>query len=487
MSARPAHFSAGQLALELPVELPAIELLPEWKDQQRLWGHAFHPMCSYLASFPAALTHAFIARYSRPGDVVLDPFSGRGTTPLQACAEGRIGVGNDLNPFAHLLTAAKVEPATPCAGDDPPGPASPRLERELRGLAGPGRGRRGRSGLRGRARAGRRVRPAAGRRLRARPGRGRDGVPSADPRPAPVRPDRSPAGRPDGPLPGRRPDRDPPRQERELPVRAHAEHLLDGAALRPRLRRPHRVRVARARRLRRPGQEARPAVPAAAAVDRGDRAPRRCPRSRAARPGVAARPEPARARAPRGDLAAVPARRQVRLLQLAADVAARVRLAGDRRGARRCPPPRAVPAVPPRRAGRSPPGPGRRRRRRPRHRRRRDGPRPPHPGRGRPRGPGLGVRRRARRLPAGRGRAGRRGGEPQDDQAVGRRGRPARPRPIGSSSSARPRPAAAGRSPRPLSTSTGPGRRGRCAPSRMPPCSRCTTRRTWPRWIRSSC
>ena len=59
--------TAGQLALELPVELPAIALAPEWKDQQRLWGHAFHPMCSYLASFPAALTHAFIARYSRPG------------------------------------------------------------------------------------------------------------------------------------------------------------------------------------------------------------------------------------------------------------------------------------------------------------------------------------------------------------------------------------------------------------------------------------
>jgi hypothetical protein len=112
MSVRPAHITAGQLALELPAELPALALAPEWKDQQRLWGHTFHPMCSYLASFPAALTHAFIARYSRPGDVVLDPFSGRGTTPLQACAEGRIGVGNDLNPFAHLLTAAKVEPAT---------------------------------------------------------------------------------------------------------------------------------------------------------------------------------------------------------------------------------------------------------------------------------------------------------------------------------------------------------------------------------------
>lgn len=114
-SVSPRH--ASQLALDPPIDpgvgLPAFEIRPEWKDQQRLWGHSFHPMCSYLASFPASLTHAFIARYSRPGDVVFDPFSGRGTTPLQAAAEGRVGVGNDLNPFAHLLTAAKVEPPTP--------------------------------------------------------------------------------------------------------------------------------------------------------------------------------------------------------------------------------------------------------------------------------------------------------------------------------------------------------------------------------------
>jgi len=104
--------SNGQLALQLPSELPHLAIEPEWKDQQRLWGHSFHPMCSYLASFPAGLVHAFVARYTRPGDVVLDPFSGRGTTPLQACAEGRIGAGNDLNPFAYILTAAKVDPPT---------------------------------------------------------------------------------------------------------------------------------------------------------------------------------------------------------------------------------------------------------------------------------------------------------------------------------------------------------------------------------------
>jgi site-specific DNA-methyltransferase (adenine-specific) len=115
MTIEPTTGTATQLGLELdaPALVPALPIEPEWKDQPRLWGPALHPMCSYLASFPAALAHAFIGRYSRRGDVVLDPFSGRGTTPLQACAEGRIGVGNDLNPLAYLLTAAKVDPATP--------------------------------------------------------------------------------------------------------------------------------------------------------------------------------------------------------------------------------------------------------------------------------------------------------------------------------------------------------------------------------------
>ncbi|HWP63369.1 MAG TPA: DNA methyltransferase [Candidatus Binatia bacterium] len=108
-----AESAAGQLSLGLDFGLPGLPLEPDWQRQPRLWGHSLHPMASYLASFPAALVHAFIARYSRRGDIVLDPFSGRGTVPLQACAEGRVGVGNDLNPLAYLLTAAKVEPAEP--------------------------------------------------------------------------------------------------------------------------------------------------------------------------------------------------------------------------------------------------------------------------------------------------------------------------------------------------------------------------------------
>ncbi len=43
---------------------------------------------------------------------MLDPFCGSGTTPLQACLEGRVGVGVDLNPLAHLITEAKLKPPT---------------------------------------------------------------------------------------------------------------------------------------------------------------------------------------------------------------------------------------------------------------------------------------------------------------------------------------------------------------------------------------
>lgn len=65
-----------------------------------------------MAMFPPALPHVFLHWLTKPGDVVYDPFSGRGTTVLEACLNGRIGVGSDANPFAWLLTAAKAQPPT---------------------------------------------------------------------------------------------------------------------------------------------------------------------------------------------------------------------------------------------------------------------------------------------------------------------------------------------------------------------------------------
>ena len=83
-----------------------------WHGISPRWGHSMHTMCSYHGMFPAKVAHYFIQRYSRPGDLVLDPFSGRGTVPLQARVEGRHTVSNDLNPLAYVLSRAKAHPPT---------------------------------------------------------------------------------------------------------------------------------------------------------------------------------------------------------------------------------------------------------------------------------------------------------------------------------------------------------------------------------------
>lgn len=85
-------------------------LVAQWRHAPRRWGHDLHGLCSYMAMFPPAIPHTFIDWLTRPGDIVYDPFSGRGTTPLEACLMGRVGLGSDLNPLALALTAAKVSP-----------------------------------------------------------------------------------------------------------------------------------------------------------------------------------------------------------------------------------------------------------------------------------------------------------------------------------------------------------------------------------------
>ena len=68
-------------------------------------------MCSYMAMFPPTLPHYFVQWLTDVGDVVYDPFSGRGTTVLEACLLGRVGLGSDASPLAWVLTSAKAQPA----------------------------------------------------------------------------------------------------------------------------------------------------------------------------------------------------------------------------------------------------------------------------------------------------------------------------------------------------------------------------------------
>src|SRR5947208_1519415 len=85
---------------------------PLWHAVPPRWGHSMHAMCSYQGMFPARLVHYFIAAFTRPGDLVVDPFCGRGTAVLQSRAEGRTSIGVDLNPLAFVLSRAKASPPT---------------------------------------------------------------------------------------------------------------------------------------------------------------------------------------------------------------------------------------------------------------------------------------------------------------------------------------------------------------------------------------
>lgn len=77
-----------------------------WTAGQRQ-AHSIHEI-SYRACFKAQLPEFFIARLTKPDDIVFDPFMGRGTTPLQAAMMQRQAFGNDVNPLSVLLTRPRL-------------------------------------------------------------------------------------------------------------------------------------------------------------------------------------------------------------------------------------------------------------------------------------------------------------------------------------------------------------------------------------------
>jgi hypothetical protein len=79
-----------------------------WTARQRQ-ASSLHEV-SYRACFKPQLPRFFIERLTQPGDVVYDPFMGRGTTPVEAALLGRVPWGNDINPVSLTLTAPRLCP-----------------------------------------------------------------------------------------------------------------------------------------------------------------------------------------------------------------------------------------------------------------------------------------------------------------------------------------------------------------------------------------
>ena len=72
--------------------------------------HGWHP---FPAKFPPQLPQFFIEQLSEPGQTVLDPMLGSGTTLVEAQRVGRHAIGCDIDPLARLIAAAKLAPVPP--------------------------------------------------------------------------------------------------------------------------------------------------------------------------------------------------------------------------------------------------------------------------------------------------------------------------------------------------------------------------------------
>ena len=79
-----------------------------WTNKQRQ-ACSIHEV-SYRACFKPQLPKYFIDKYTKEGELVYDPFGGRGTTAIEAALLGRNFITNDINPLSTLFVIGRLHP-----------------------------------------------------------------------------------------------------------------------------------------------------------------------------------------------------------------------------------------------------------------------------------------------------------------------------------------------------------------------------------------
>lgn len=71
---------------------------------------SLHQLSPYIGKIKSSIAGELVERYSTRGDLVVDPFAGAGTIPLEASLRGRRVFGADISPYARILSLAKLRP-----------------------------------------------------------------------------------------------------------------------------------------------------------------------------------------------------------------------------------------------------------------------------------------------------------------------------------------------------------------------------------------
>lgn len=93
----------GNIPVSLPIKTGQRFLFISY-DQTR-GSHGLH---KYPAKFFPELPRWLIQKYTKPGNIILDPFMGSGTSNVEAVLLKRHSVGIDVDPFARFLTKVKT-------------------------------------------------------------------------------------------------------------------------------------------------------------------------------------------------------------------------------------------------------------------------------------------------------------------------------------------------------------------------------------------
>ncbi|MBI4328144.1 MAG: DNA adenine methylase, partial [Chloroflexi bacterium] len=87
----------------------AVEPAPAWWRQSCANTEcSLHQLSPYIGKIKSSIAGELVERFSKPGELVVDPFAGAGTIPFEAALRGRRTLAADISPYARILSKAKL-------------------------------------------------------------------------------------------------------------------------------------------------------------------------------------------------------------------------------------------------------------------------------------------------------------------------------------------------------------------------------------------
>lgn len=101
--------TSAQPKSRTPKHFPGFQ--PIWSSESTVADDCtFHQIAPYIGRMKTTMARSLIQGYSCQGDLIVDPFCGCGVVALEAVVNGRQVIAGDWNPYAVLLTRAKLFP-----------------------------------------------------------------------------------------------------------------------------------------------------------------------------------------------------------------------------------------------------------------------------------------------------------------------------------------------------------------------------------------